>query len=191
MIPFRFEPIEHRYTLLDGTELPHITGLLEWSGLVNPQFYTEESRIRGTAVHDLCAAYDHQALTLDGCRSDYKPYLLAHAAAMAMLKPEVIAVEMPMVHPTHLYGGRLDRVFRLSGLRGVWETKSGAREKSHQVQTALQAMLDSVECGIPPENLGRWCCYLKPNGKFSVEVHDNKQDFSEARRILRDFAGRP
>lgn len=190
-LQFRFEPITHRYTLLDGgAELPSITQLLKMARLVNDEFYTDESRERGTAVHDLTAAYDLGALTLDGCKSTFKPYLLAHAQAMTMLKPEILAIEQPAVHPVYRYGGRADRILKLSGLRGVWEIKSGAREKSHPIQTALQAMLDSVECGIPADGLWRWCCYVKPSGKFSVEVHDNKSDYDVAREILRDYAGR-
>ena len=190
-LPFRFDAELHRYTLLDGgAEVPHITGLLVSAGIVDPQFYTEESRIRGTAVHDLTRDYDLGALPVDGCKSVYKPYLLAHAAAMGMLKPEILAIESPAVHPVYRFGGRSDRVLKLSGLRGVWEIKSGAREASHAIQTALQAMLDSVECGIPAEHLGRWCCYVKANGKFSVEVHDSKSDFDVAREILRDYAWR-
>ena len=190
-LPFRFDAEKHEYTLLDGgAVLPHITGLLEASGWIDPTHYTEESRIRGTAVHALCAHYDLGALPVDGCRSVYKPYLLAHAAAMGMLRPEILAIESPAVHPIYRFGGRSDRVLKLSGLRGVWEIKSGAHEAPHAIQTALQAMLDSVECGIPAEHLGRWCCYVKASGKFSIEVHDSKSDFDVAREILRDYAGR-
>lgn len=190
-LSFRFDAETHEYTLLDGgAVLPHITGLLEAAGLIDPTHYTEESRIRGTAVHDLTRDFDLGALPVDGCQSVYRPYLLAHAAAIGMLKPEILAIEQPAVHPIYRYGGRADRVLKVNGLRGVYEIKSGVREKAHQVQTAMQAMLDSVECGIPAEHLGRWCCYVKANGKFSIEVHEDKRDFDDARRILRDYAGR-
>lgn len=188
-IPFRFDAVNHEYIDLGtGVVLPHITGMLKRAGLVNDEWFTEESRIRGTNVHRLTADYDLGALDPAKCITQYRPYLLAHVAAMTILKAQgldIHAVEEPMVHPGYRYGGRIDRDITLTGRRGVLELKAAIPQKSHAVQTALQAMLLSAECGLPAESLGRWCLYLEKTGKFKLEEHRNPRDFSEAQRCIR------
>lgn len=184
----RFDDDEHTYTALDtGEELPHVTGMLAATGwLPGSEFYSDDSQERGTAVHKLTADYDLGALELRACVSRYRPYLLGHALAMSILKPEILSVEEPIVHPVHRYGGRPDRVWRLDGVLTVVDEKSGGKEKAHRIQTALQAILVSVEHNnIPPEMIARASLYLTPKGKFVFDPHTKRSDFDEARRIIR------
>lgn len=183
---FRFDAMNHEYVDLDtGAVLPHITGMLERAGLVDDTWYTEESSARGTAVHRLTADFDLGAVDVASCVSRYRGYLLGHVKAMSILQPEILSVEEPIVHPVYKFGGRPDRDLVLRRIRGVWEIKSGVEAKSHQVQTALQAILVAVDAGIPPEGLQRNCCYLKDKGKFKVIEHRDRRDFDEANRIIR------
>lgn len=187
-LPHRFDPIEHSYTALDtGEELPHATGMLEatgWTG--DPRFYTDDGKERGSAVHKLTADYDLGALDLVALKSRYRGYVLGHALAMSILKPEIIAVEESIVHPFYRYGTRPDRVWKLAGVLGVCDEKSGAEEKAHRIQTALQAICVSVEHdNIPPEMIERYALYLTPKGKFKLVQHKDRKDFDEARRVIK------
>lgn len=187
---FRFDKASHTYTdLLTGEELPYISAMLERGGWHPYQFYTEESRDRGTAVHSLCADYDLEALDLATCTSKYKGYLLAHVAAVGILRPTFHSIEEPRVHPRFRFGGRPDRGMTMDLLGGVWEVKSGQEEKGHRIQTALQAILEETETRVPAESQARVCCYVKANGKFKVIQHHkepgHRRDFDEARRIVR------
>jgi hypothetical protein len=184
--PFRFDRDAHRYLDLDGDEIPHITGMLERTGWIDSRWYTEESSARGTAIHKLTADFDLGALDLDSCVTRFRPYLLAHVKLMGILKPEVHEVEVPRVHPRLRFGGRPDRAWTLHGLGGVGELKSGDKEKSHQVQTALQAILVAPAFNMPPEILTRHCIYYSEKGKFKVEEHKDRRDFDEAYRVLRE-----
>jgi hypothetical protein len=189
-VPFRFDARNHEYVdVATGAVLPHITGMLEQAGLVDDDWFTEESRIRGTAVHRLTADYDSGSLDPAKCISKYREYLLGHVAAMTILRGqglEVHAIEEAIVHEIYRYGGRPDRIVTLSGRRGVLEIKTTAQPaKSHMVQTALQAMLDECESGLPAETLGRWCLYLRPKGKWKLEEHRSMRDFTEAQRVIR------
>lgn len=189
---FRFDAARHEYTdLVTGRAYPHITGLLERDGLSSSAWCTEESRIRGTAVHRLTADYDLGALTLAGVpESDpFRPYLAAHVAAMAATPHTFEAVEEPRVHATWKYGGRTDRAGTVYELRAVLEVKSGEPTKAHPIQTALQAILEADRWGIPPDMVGRFCLYLKPNGRYRLEEFTRVRDFDRAFRILRDYAG--
>lgn len=190
-LPFRFDPGTHRYIALDtGEVLPSITQMLADTGWVDNEFYTAESRTRGTAVHILTADYDLGAIQEPGqVSSRYKSYLMAYVRAMAMLNPTIVDVEVPMVHPTYRFGGRPDRIVEMNGKRGVLEIKSGGPERQHRIQTALQAILDSARCGMPAEALSRWCLYLKDTGKFALDVHPDRRDFDEARRVIRKCCG--
>lgn len=185
-VNFRFDAEHHEYIdQQTGQVFPHITGMLERAGLIDDTWYTEESSARGTAVHRLTADYDLGALDVASCVSRYRGYLLGYVKVVSILQPEILAVEEPLVHPRYRFGGRIDRVVIVRKLRGIWEIKSGAPEKSHQIQTALQAELDAVECGIPPEGIQRCAIYIKDKGKFQVIEHKDRRDFDEARRVIR------
>lgn len=126
---FRFDSLNHEYIELQtGVVLPHITGMLEATGWIDDTWYEEEDRERGTAVHRLTADYDLGAIEDPAdVSSRYKGWLLAHVAAMAIMRPTILAVEQPLVHPTLKFGGRPDRIVIAYGARGVLELKSGQR----------------------------------------------------------------
>lgn len=186
---FGFDAGRHEYVDREtGLVYPHITGLLKWSGDLDDRWFTQESRVRGTAVHRLTAEYDL------GGHSDpvasvgaYKPYLLAHIAMRALVQPTILRVEEPMVHPGYRFGGRPDRIVRLLGVRGSFEIKSGEPTKAHKLQAAFQCLLDSMDAGIPPEALGRWAAYYTPDGRFRIRPFEDAKDFARVRDILREY----
>jgi hypothetical protein len=186
-VAFRFEPIEHVYTdLATGEEIPHITGLLARTGWIDDTWYSEESCERGQQVHSLTAAFDLGGLIdVSGCVSAYKGYLQSHVKAMSIIRPTILSVEEPLVHPTLRFAGRPDRDLVAFGLRAVMEGKSGPAARSHMIQTALQAILVSVDAKLPPESIARFALYWQANGKFKLEEHTNRRDFDEAFRIIR------
>lgn len=184
---FRFDAARHLYIEMTGEIRPHITGLLERAGVLDATWFTEESSERGTAVHQLTADFDLGALDAARCVSRYRGYLLAHVDAVRLLRPTWLAIEEPRMHPVHRFGGRPDRQQRIRNVAGVLEIKSGAPEKAHQVQTALQAILVSDELNLPPRALQRLALYLQPTGKFKVDQHKDERDFDEAFRILRRY----
>lgn len=186
-LPFRFESDGHRYlNAATEEEYPHITGLLMAAGLVSEAWYTEEASARGTAIHALTADYDHGALEVESCITPYRGYLLGHVHAMSMIPHRFDRIEEPYVHPVWRFGGRPDRVGEVFGLRAVLEGKSGEPERSHPVQTALQAILEAPRIGLPPERIGRFCLYWKDGGQFRLEEHTRLRDFDQAYRILRE-----
>ena len=186
MSTFRFDPVAHVYTDLQGAVIPHITGMLERTGWIDDAWFTEESAERGVAVHELTARYDLGALDLSTCVSIYRSWLLGHVECMARLKPTWDEIEIPRVHAGHRFAGRPDRIGTWAGLRTVLEIKSGTPQPSHKVQTALQAVLVSAGGGLPPASYVRLCEYLRPNGKWALVQHRDRRDFDEARRVLKE-----
>ena len=184
-VVFHFDSHNHRYSV-EGKEIPHITGMLLQVGLMDDTWFTEESCDRGTAVHDLTAAYDLGALDPRSLVSNYKPYVLAHVAAMNVLRPTMLAVEEPEVHPRHRFGGRPDRIAKVHKVLTVLEVKTGAKEKSHQIQTALQAILVAWRYGLQPQLLQRFALYYRRSGAYSLEPHKERRDYDEAYRVIKE-----
>ena len=185
-VQFRFEAESHTYIALDtGAELPHITGMLEQTGWIDDTWYTEDSKIRGTAVHSMAADFDLGAFDIEGYAGAYRGWLIAHRDAMAVLKPKFCEIEMARVHPEHRFGGRPDRVAKLFTHHCVIDLKSGAKERSHGIQTALQVILASAFYPLPAPMWGRWTEYLNKDGGWSLRPHDDRRDFDEAYRIIR------
>ena len=191
-VPFRFEKSTHTYVALDtGEVLPSITQILETAGTIDTRWFTQASRDRGTAVHNWTMDIDFDVLpSLDSVEDELRPYLSAYQMFKSIERPVMLAIEVPAVHSVFRFGGRIDRQVRMRKRSGVLEIKTGGVQRSHMLQTALQAMLMSEETGIPAETLGRWTVYLRKLGKdstrgrFSLEEHRDPADFAEARQIL-------
>lgn len=185
---FRFDPDRHEYTDYRGVALPHITGMLEATGWIDSTWYTEESSLRGRAVHSLTADYDLGALDPEKCVSRYRPWLLSHVKGMSILKPSWDAVEAPAVHPDYRFGGRPDRVGKVYGVWTVYEIKTNGKgwnlEKAHPIQLALQAILLAASRPLPAEHWNRMAGYYRPDGKFRVEQYKKREDFDIAYDII-------
>jgi hypothetical protein len=183
---FRFDAKSHTYTV-GGKRVLSITQLLTVSGEVNEEFFTDEGSARGTAVHKLTANFDMGAIDLATGGGVYRPYLLAYADALALIPHRWTAIEEPFVHRGYRFAGTPDRVGIVRGAASVFEIKSGGFSKSHQVQTALQAILVSDRLQLPPEMIQRYVLYVTPKGRGKVEINDKASDFSKARSILQRF----
>jgi hypothetical protein len=185
---YTFDAAAHAYHV-DGVRVPSITQLLDKGGLVNgAAYFTEESRRRGHAVHSLCMDFELGNLTLERLESPYRGYVLGYVEAVTALKPTWDQIEIFDIHPTLRFGGRPDRVGQCFARYTVAEIKSAAKAKHHAVQTALQAILVGGRHGLPKaEDLQRLVIYVKANGKYSIESHENKSDFLQAHQLIREF----
>lgn len=181
---FRYDDLEHAY-FYQGAQVPSITQMLLKTGWINDEWFTEESSERGQAVHKETAQYDLGAISIEHWLSLYRGYLLAHIECMNRLRPTFLGIEQPGVHPGYKFGGRPDRVLKVFRQLTIHEIKSGGIEKSHQIQTALQAILESQRYGLPPEAWQRQAEYLKPNGRYDLRPHKDARDFLEAREVIR------
>lgn len=188
-LPFRFNAAEHLYVALDtGEVIPNITRLLKLAGLIDDRWYNEDACERGKVVHQLTADYDLGVLQPGDLKdSPLAGYVQAHIEVMGILRPDWLHIETAAVHPVHRFGGRPDRVGAVYSTASVFEVKSGAPEKAHMVQTALQAILVAEELGVPARTVQRFAEYLTVEGKYKVEHHTNARDFDEAHRIIRDY----
>lgn len=194
---FRFDASSHIYSDKRG-EIPHITGLLTVSGWTDERWFTDEGSQRGQAVHHLTAEYDLGALALEDCVSPFRGYLLAHVTCCGIVKPTWRHIETPAASRKHRLAGRCDRVATVYRAASVWEVKTGPPRKArpqgaihestdHQIQTALQAILCEDELRLPADAIHRYACYLKEDGRYKLERHEDRRDVAEAHRIIRAY----
>jgi hypothetical protein len=186
---FRFNEEEHEYQV-DGKRVPHITGLLTVAGWCNEQWYDDNSSERGRGVHKGTADYDLGALSARAIArpgTRWRGWLMAWVEGSKIVRPRWRHVEVAAVHRRLGFGGRPDRVGQVFQAHAVCEVKSGAIEKGHMVQTALQAILVEDEVGLPAEHIKRYAGYIDERGRFRLEEHKNPADFREARRIIRRY----
>lgn len=184
---FRFDREKHEY-FLDGQRIPGISELLERGGLVvGSHYYTEASRVRGSAVHAMCADFDMDALDPDWERSPYAGYVKAYISAMETIRPEWALIEVADFHPDYRFGGRPDRSGRIFGPLGVMEVKTAMKAKHHAIQTGLQSLLVARAPRIPPQRLPRYALYLKESGKWALEEHTDPRDFDRAYALIKEF----
>jgi hypothetical protein len=194
-VRFHFDHLEHVYTVDDQVK-PHITGMLANEGIIDDTWFTEESCDRGIAVHDLTAAYDLGAIDPRTLVSSFRGFLLGHVKAMQLLRPTMLAVEEPEVHPRYLFGGRPDRVCVVKNVKTILEIKSGVKPRriqykgrwttAHEVQTALQAILVAWRYRLEPQMFQRIAAYYKSTGKYDFEMHRERGDFDSAMQVLKE-----
>lgn len=185
---YTFDAHLHEYRI-DGVRVPGISELLDKGGLVNGQaYFTEESRRRGTIVHDLTKDFDLGVDLGDELkRSPYRGFCLGYMAAVAALQPEWEEIEVFDIHPVLRFGGRKDRFGSVFVKPTVAEIKSAAKARHHQIQTALQALLVAHRRQMKPTAVQRLCIYVKHSGKYSVEIHEDTRDFDVAMSLIKGF----
>lgn len=191
-----FDPEAHRTTAPDGSDVPHVTAVLEAVG-VSTEFEElmrlcpwmagriEAARELGQIVHQDCHAYDDDDLVMESVWDRALPFLQAWIQCREEkgLVPVRGHRERQVYHPLHHYTGILDGVFvRESQKRLVLvDTKTGDPESAAaHLQTAayLEAWLETKHAGetdTPRATVGdmgveRWAVWLRPGKRIPYTI---------------------
>jgi hypothetical protein len=193
----RFDDALHQYIdTATGEVLKGVTQLLVLAGEVSDEFYSEDSRERGTQVHRLTLDYDLGALDVSDCVTKYRGWLLAWASLSSMLQgPTWLHLEETFAHPLLRFAGTPDRVGHVYRRTAIGEIKSGPRPSPkkrgqpgpHELQTALQAILVARHLHVRPELITRWGFYIREDGSFKAIEFIDPADLRRAREIIRKF----
>ena len=163
-----FDEATHVYRV-GGVRYPSVTTVLSDMGMVDAEWFTEESRIRGTYVHKI-VEWD-EAGTLD--EESIDPALTGYAAAWRKFKDDTgyqtLATEKMLADHTYRFAGRLDNEGILYGKEIVLDIKSGAAGPA----TALQLAAYEILIGAPRK---RYALQLKPSGKYNLIHHSDRND---------------
>src|SRR5262245_23208034 len=149
----------------------HVTEALALSGIVDTQWFTEESRARGTAVQLATRFLDEGDLDSSSVDPAILPRLRSYERFKAEVQPEILTIEEPVVNTTYRYCGTLDRRVRINRREGILDIK-GLPASSHGPQTAGYA-----GCFIGGERFARWGLYLQDDGYRLIEF-TGREDWS-------------
>lgn len=161
----------HTYTV-DGQVYPSVTQVLTEAGFIDPTWYTEEGAERGKNVALITELHDKNELAdgrLEELYPQYVGYLVAWGKFCVERVEEILGIEERVCNTTWGYAGTLDRRVRLIGGTGqcIPDIKTGAKAYWHRYQTAAYMACDYDKVHT------RMAVYLKPNGKYTCDPHDN------------------
>lgn len=172
-----FDADQHRY-FLDGRELPSVTTVLKSVGIIDPSKYADgDAALRGTYVAEATALLDRGELIEEGLDARLVGYIRAWKAFLADNEVETFLVEERVYSSKYGYAGMLDRTAHFQDRHWLFDIKTGARERWHGIQTAAYR-----ECRPDlKQRIGclhqRGAVYLKPDGSYKLDVHDNPDDW--------------
>jgi hypothetical protein len=174
-----FDEREHVYRV-DGVVRPSVTQILAGVGLIDPRWFTPESRARGQAVHAACHYLDEGDLDLASVAPEIEKYVDAWMCFKRDVSLEVVSAEQLVYRPAHGYCGRLDRVARMHGgpSQFVLDIKTGGPADWHRLQTAAYA-------GCLPGFYRRATVHLGSDGRYAYAFREHK--LSESMRDWADF----
>jgi len=166
---FIFKKETHEYFLGDR-KLENITSIID--GFLSKEFFTEESRIRGTAVHEaIKSIYQIDDYNLD---IQYQGYIDAFLKFLKDTDFKMILSETPLYHPFFRYAGTPDLFGMMNGKETVVEIKTGANSPVYQLQTAAQQELinssQRVKCNQ------RRVLQLNKDSTYRIHIHTGVND---------------
>ena len=159
-----FDPQQHRYWL--GTrELPSVTTILRITGLVDPTWFTDGSRVRGTSLHRATEAID-RGESVDALSPTLAPYLDAYGAFLSDAHPVWQGIEAPVVDRALGYAGTLDRWGTLQGDAVVVDLKTGTVPGWAPLQLVAYARVALGD--TPARRRRRLVIQLLPTGRYTL-----------------------
>lgn len=169
---FRFVKDPHGYWL-GNEQLESPSSVFQDLALVDPRWFTQESRERGHAVHVGLHYALKGRLNWASLHPDLHGWVKSGLLLVDRLKPTIIEMETPRFHAGHRFAGTLDIRWLLQGWEWVVDWKSGKAGKVAKYQTAAYDILAG------PTNDGR------PRKRAAFEL---QQDGTIARLVEYDGA---
>jgi hypothetical protein len=160
-------------------KVPRVTSILHAAGCMGGQWWTPESRDRGTRVHYATRLLDEGKLNWDGLTDEERPYVEAWQAFKAENDVQIRSIEQFAVDELYRFAGRFDRVAILRALHGglwVLDIKTGTPDPWHGLQLAAYARLLQQSSAQNPYRAG---VYLQDNGRYKFAEYSDPTDFTE------------
>lgn len=178
-----FEPEGHVYRLHDaatpaawGQILPSVTQVLEAVGLVDDEWFTEDSRTRGRYVHRMIQFHEREGLDESTVDPRLAGYLTAYRAFIRDMRPgPCLLLETPLADPTLRYAGTPDQVREIKNRLALIDHKSGGSAPWHRLQTAAYVDLVGKHNG-EFARIDRYALYLRRDGQYRLEQHTGRRD---------------
>lgn len=192
-----FDTERHEYRLHDsatpvawGRLVPSVTQVLHAVRLIEEDFFTEESRLRGRYIHKAIMLEERQGLDDASLDERLVGYLRAYRTFIRDVHPgPCLLIETPLADPVLGYAGTPDQLRPINDRLAVVDHKSGGEAAWHSLQTAAYGHLIR-ECATiwPAEKavplLDRYALYLRANGQYRLVPHSDRRDFKTFQAAL-------
>ena len=161
-----------------GAIVPGVTtvltdvGISDFSGIRKETL--DYAAKRGTAIHLACEYYDNGEL--GGIPESIKLYLDQYIKFLKDFDVEMVEVETKIFCEKYMYAGTLDRVAifkKISNDPVIFDIKTGAKSRSHQIQTAAYEYAYKTD---KQKKMDRYTLYLSEDGYKLSEPCRSRQD---------------
>lgn len=189
----RFLPEPHRYVLDRTRDLLAVTKVFEiaLAGTLGEDYWTEESRQRGSFTHQAILYHSQRDLNVDTLHPIVKPYFDGYLRFVADYQPEILHAEQPVYDEPVGYAGTFDLLCRLRRPGVVVsraleldliDVKSGTVPWTVGMQTA--AYKRPVQLVYPGHLIRRWALNLRADSTYKL---DEVSRWTDAREHERQF----
>ena len=153
-------------------------------GLIDIQWYTEETAQRGTDIHkmtkEIDGGGDPELIKLD-YPEEYEGYIDAYLEFKQENDYQIIAIEKPYINKDLRFAGTPDRICKINNLPCILDIKTGSKCDWHGIQlSGYKMLLNDTESHLR-------ALYLKENGKYKLEPYkdsDYRKVFTWALNIF-------
>lgn len=176
------EPVDHVYTY-DGERRPAVSDILVGTGVVDTEWFTEQGRWRGSAVHQVTWFDDENDLeerTIVDTEMFTRKEILGHLNGWRKFRRDTgfvpRRIEQMVFNPILNYAGTPDRDGVLAnGKPCLPDLKSGASSAATRYQTVAYAA-----CYDKPRLFTRMEVRTKANGDYTLKIYppqDYQRDY--------------
>lgn len=164
----------------EGRDYPRFSKIMEAVGAVDKRWFSEFHAIRGTHVHTATELIDRDNLDEDSLDEQLIPYTDGYRKFLHDVRPEILYIELPLIHRALGYGTTLDRVLMIKGRLGVMDIKSckqlpawvGQQTQAHKmVWNFSQFNCDRIQ--------ERYALQLPGDGSYRLHVLEDGNDLTK------------
>lgn len=157
-----------------GQSYARVSTILQATGVIDAQWYTEEGALRGTYVHEACALYDKQDLHWESLDDKIKPYVEGYINfrkdSNEKFTDFVGNMEKSFFSAKHRVAGTPDRIVFEGGKvkrTAILDIKTGD-SAFVGVQTAAYEAIFREQTGFGLCAINRYCVRLFNTGKYKL-----------------------
>jgi hypothetical protein len=165
MSSLQFDPVAHRYSF-DGRTVMSVTQYLSLAKFVDDEWFTDEGRERGSAVHAAIHYLNEGDLDDSSLHAMIRPYVAAYRQFLADTGFVPKLWEHRIYDPVYNYAGTLD-------VTGTWKLTDGnilLDFKTGQIEDHVALQLAAYEACVSPA-IGwfhRYALQLKADGTYRL-----------------------
>jgi hypothetical protein len=160
-----FNEKTHEYEC-EGKVYPSVTQILQDCGLIDISWYTEESAMRGTYVHECLKLMDENVpLVMLDTGPDIKGYIDAYLHFKHDTDYKVLQIEKPYIDKNLRLAGTPDRICTINGTDCILDIKTGQKQEWHGLQLRGYKLL------VGEGSFLLRAIYLNINGKYRLESY--------------------